>query len=187
MSGAHVKIEDAALKRELSALLQRLTRPAPALREIGEVIRNSTRQRFKTETAPDGTKWAQNSDITLMRYLQERSGSFRKKATATGGQGLTSKGAKRIGLKKILTNRGFLADTLAYQVGADGRSVAIGSNRVYAAMQQFGGTRAQWPHLWGNIPARPFLPIRNGRVDLSPDTLEDILDVVRHHLSAAKK
>ena len=159
MSGAHIKIQidDAALKRDLATLLARLSKPTPALREIGEVLRNSARQRFKTETDPSGAKWAQNSDITLMRYLQERSGSFRKKATPTGGQGLTAKGAKRLGNKKILTNRGYLADTLAYQLAADGRSVAIGSNRVYAAMQQFGGTKARWPHLWGDIPARPFL------------------------------
>ena len=177
MAGAHItiQVDDAALKRELSALLQRLTRPAPALREIGAVIRDSARQRFKTETAPDGTKWAQNSDITLMRYLQERSGSFRKKATPTGGQGLTSKGAKRIGLKKILTNHGFLADTLSRELASDGRSVVVGSNRKYAAMQQFGGTRAQWPHLWGNIPARPFLGISTADSAAITEILRDYL------------
>ena len=30
---------------------------------------------------------------------------------------------------------------------------------AYAAMQQFGGTKSQFPHLWGDIPARPFLGI----------------------------
>ena len=178
MSGAHItiQIDDAALKRDLSRLIAKLSHPAPALREIGEVVWASTRARFKTETAPDGTKWAQNSDVTLMRYLQERSGSFRKKRTATGGQGLTSKGAKRIGLKKILTNQGFLADTLSRELASDGRSVVVGSNRKYAAMQQFGGTRADHPHLWGNIPARPFLGI-------SPADGNAITEILRDYLS----
>jgi phage gpG-like protein len=178
MAGAHISIavDDAALQRQLADLLGRLARPAPALREIGAVVRDSARQRFRTETGPDGTRWPANSDTTLMRYLGGRAGSFRKTATATGGQGLTAKGAKRLGGKKILTDRGDLADTLAYQLGDGGRSVAIGSNRVYAAMQQFGGTRADHPHLWGDIPARPFLGI-------SKQDEAAILDILRDHLS----
>ena len=38
-------------------------------------------------------------------------------------------------------------------------SVEVGSNRVYAAMMQFGGSRAAYAHLWGDIPARPFLGV----------------------------
>ena len=26
-------------------------------------------------------------------------------------------------------------------------------------MMNYGGTKAQWPHLWGNIPARKFLGV----------------------------
>ena len=37
--------------------------------------------------------------------------------------------------------------------------VEVGSNRVYAAMMQFGGTKAAYPHLWGDIPPRPFLGV----------------------------
>lgn len=38
-------------------------------------------------------------------------------------------------------------------------SVEVGSNRIQAAMMQFGGTRAAYAHLWGDIPARPFLGV----------------------------
>ncbi|MFK3602796.1 hypothetical protein [Pseudomonas sp. AP19] len=34
----------------------------------------------------------------------------------------------------------------------------VGSDKPYAAMMQFGGG-ADFPHLWGDIPARPFLPM----------------------------
>lgn len=33
----------------------------------------------------------------------------------------------------------------------------MGSARPYAAMMHFGGTKPEFPHLWGDIPARPFL------------------------------
>jgi len=36
-------------------------------------------------------------------------------------------------------------------------AVEIGTNLPYGAMQQFGGTKAEFPHLWGDIPERPFL------------------------------
>jgi hypothetical protein len=46
-----------------------LTQPAAALRELGEVVWTSAPNRFETETALDGSKWVQNSDLTPMRYF----------------------------------------------------------------------------------------------------------------------
>jgi phage gpG-like protein len=90
------------------------------------------------------------SDVTLQRRLDARAGT-------RGKRGLTKKGRAVLANAKILRDSGILQDTLRYQLTADGRGVAVGTDRVYGAMQQFGGTRAQWPHLWGDIPARPFL------------------------------
>jgi phage gpG-like protein len=42
-------------------------------------------------------------------------------------------------------------------------------------MQQFGGTKSRWPHLWGSIPARPFLGV-------NPDDEREILDILRKHM-----
>lgn len=41
--------------------------------------------------------------------------------------------------------------------GAGCNEVGIGSPMVYASMQQYGGNKSDFPNLWGNIPARPFL------------------------------
>lgn len=159
MAGTTITIDASAAVAGLSDLVNRLIDPAPLMREIGEVVWASTKQRFVTQTAPDGKRWAPNTALTLARYLGGRSGTARK-----DGTGLTKKGAKLSGNKKVLTDRGHLNDTLAYQVGADGRSVVIGSNRVYAAAQQFGmvkgyagRTKRGAPIPWGDIPARPFL------------------------------
>ena len=57
-------------------------------------------------------------------------------------------------------------------------SVEVGSNRVYAAMMQFGGTKEAYPHLWGNIPARPFLGI-------SDEDRTEVLATIADYLTAA--
>jgi len=122
-----------------------LRSPDDMLGEIGETLLASTRQRFSTETDPSGRRWAPNSPATIASYLRRR-----------GGTG-----------KKILTDSGMLADSLRWQLTGGfslgshrfggGRGVSVGTNLVYGAMQQFGGRKSQWPHLWGDIPARPYL------------------------------
>ena len=169
-----ITIDDAELRRELARLLGAVQDPSPALREIGEVLTRSTKDRFRTETAPDGGRWEQNADSTLLAYLRRRQG-FSKRRTATGGRTLTQRGARALGGKKILTDRGDLADSIAPQL--EGQSaVAVGTSRVYAAMQQFGGTTAEHSQLWGDIPARPFLGI-------SDADREDIAAILRAHLT----
>lgn len=80
--------------------------------------------------------------------------------------GLTKLGAKRADAKKPLTGETkSLRSTITYQASKTG--VTIGSPMEYAATQQFGAmrgafgrTRRNAPIPWGNIPPRPFLPIR---------------------------
>ena len=145
---ATIEIEDAEIRRKLDELIRRGGDLSPALLEIGEVLLNSTRERFQTEAGPDGQRWEENSLVTL--------------ATKTN--------------PKILSESGLLGGTIAPQLIDGGRAVSVGSNRVYAAMMQFGGTRRDWPHLWGDIPARTFL-------GFSDQDREDVLDVLRDYLS----
>ncbi len=140
----------------LRTLFERVESPKPALIEIGEYMANSTKQRFRDGKAPDGTAWAPNSPATVEIY----NGLF------------ASAGSKRplIGETRRLSNE------IAWQLPRD-TAVEIGSAEPEANMQQFGGTKAQWPHLWGDIPARPFLGI-------SPADEENILAIVGRYLSA---
>ncbi|WP_295582264.1 phage virion morphogenesis protein [uncultured Lamprocystis sp.] len=152
MAGAAVTItvDDAQVRAALGRLIEQLHTPARALRDVGEYLLRSTDTHFRQQREPDGTPWPQLSDVTLQRRLDARAGT-------RGKRGLTKKGRAVLANAKILRDSGILQDTLRYQLTADGRGVAVGTDRVYGAMQQFGGTRAQWPHLWGDIPARPFL------------------------------
>ena len=95
----------------LQAAADALGSPRPLMRDIGEALLHSTQDRFTSQTDPEGNAWAPLSP----RYQR------RKKYNAS----------------KILTLRGYLRNTLAFQ--ADDTEVAVGSNRAYAARMHFGG------------------------------------------------
>lgn len=169
-------VDDAQVRAALERLARKAADPAPALREIGEVLWISTRARFGTQTAPDGSAWAPNSAVTLGRMLAAKKGSYKKSGA------LSAKGAKRLGAKKPLTLTGILADTLARQLTAGGQGVEVGTNRVYGAVQQFGAAqgafgrdRRNHPIPWGTIPARPYLGV-------SAQDRTDILRVLTDYL-----
>jgi len=140
------------------------------LEQIGEDVAESTRQRFNTTLAPDGTPWAPNKPSTLERMGLAFGKSLRKKDGT-----LNKAGEERLASKKPLTGKTkTLGERIDYVLqGPD--AVAIGSPMVYAAMQQFGGTRAEFPHLWGDIPARPFL-------GLSELDSANVLAILQAHL-----
>ena len=133
----------------LQGMLDRAKSFRPVLAEIGEDQTKSTKRRFSTAKAPDGTPWAQNSATTIARYgdlfARKKDGTRSKKTEA-----------KIAGKKPLTGETRALATTINYQLLSD-NEVGIGSPMVYAAMQQFGGKKSDFPHLWGNIPARPFL------------------------------
>ncbi|KAE9641970.1 hypothetical protein EJA71_20150 [Pseudomonas sp. PB106] len=63
-------------------------------------------------------------------------------------------------------------------------SAVVGSNKPYAAMMQFGGERVDFPQLWGDIPARPYLPVSNAG-DLQAEAEEAVLIMCLDHLRKA--
>lgn len=141
MAGVHFHIEfdddkaQAGLKK-LSAASGDLS---PAMRDIGNYLVNTTRDRFHSQQSPDGVPWAPLSSATKARKQRNRG--------------------------KILTEGGALQ---AVVMQADSSSVAIGSPLVYAGTHQFGAARGAFgtmssgrPIPWGDIPARPFLGLSN--------------------------
>jgi phage virion morphogenesis protein len=165
MAGASIKIT--VRDAELRAAFDRLRTadggliPA-AMKNIGQVLVKGVRERFAQQKAPDGQPWKPlNPD-----YAKGKRGT------------------------KILQEqgmRGGLLGSITYVAGAD--SVAIGTNKVYGAIHQFGGTivpRTGDALIFrlGNrvvfarkvvIPARPFL-------GLSDADRAAILEVVGDHI-----
>jgi phage virion morphogenesis protein len=132
MANITVRIDDAALRKAIDRVIDHMADLTPAMQDIGEYMLGATRDRFDTETAPDGSKWAALSP----RYAAR-------------------KARMRNALKGILTRRGTLRDTIRYK--ASRSDVVIGSDRPYAAIHQLGGQAGRGKR--ATIPARPFLGI----------------------------
>lgn len=86
--------------------------------------------------------------------------------------------------KMLQVSAGGLADSISAH--ADDSSALVGSNKPYAAMMHFGGDKDDWPHLWGDIPARPYLPMdADGK--LQPEAEEAILELALGHIAKAAR
>jgi phage virion morphogenesis protein len=142
-----IEVDNKTVLDALNRLQQAAARPRPALLEIGEDLLESTQQRFSTQTAPDGSRWERNSPSTIKRKGRDR---------------------------PLVGETGTLMNEINYQL-IDDATLEVGSPKVYAAMQQFGGMKSQFPHLWGDIPARPFIGV-------SDADGENILQVIERYL-----
>ncbi|HRF12586.1 MAG TPA: phage virion morphogenesis protein [Candidatus Accumulibacter phosphatis] len=146
-----ITVIDTGIGEPIARLLRGLQNPRPALKAIGELVMESTKERFALSQDPYGKPWAANADSTLAAYLHRDGRSFTKK-----GQ-VSARGKRLLAAKKPLIGQSkSLSTQFDYAVVSSG--VDIFSTIKYAAMQQFGGTKAKFPHLWGDIPARPFFP-----------------------------
>lgn len=135
MAGTHIAINSEgsqAVSDVLTELVNKLDDLAPALGNIGEHLQLTHRDHFDEQRSPDGTPW------------QPLSEGYANRKQKNKGQ--------------ILRLNDILRDTLAYNIGKD--SLEFGSNQVYAAIHQFGGSENMIPRL-AAIPARPFLGLSN--------------------------
>jgi phage virion morphogenesis protein len=142
-----VEFNDDEILKDLRNLQNSAGNLRLALGDIGDELTESTQQRFESKTGPDGQHWADNRAVTIARK----------------------------GVNQPLTGEsGKLLDEIHYNLIGDDL-LEIGSPMEYAAMQQFGGSKSEFPNLWGDIPAREFLGI-------SDDDEKNILDIISRHL-----
>lgn len=148
-----VSVDNQTVLDALNRLIEAGANPRPVLLEIGEDLLLFTKRRFVTQTGPDGAGWAANSPITL-----------------------AIKGAK-----PPLIDERTLSQQIFYQV--TGATLELGSNLVYAAVQQFGAAQGSFGHTrrgapipWGDIPARPYLGV-------SEEDEQTILAVISDYLA----
>ena len=166
-----IRLETPLVLARLNEIARQFDDLSPAMRGIGVLVAESTKQRFSTSTAPDGQKWKPNALATVLDRLAEISGAYSAK---TGR--MTKKGASAFIAKKPLVATGILQDTFRYQL-AGRNSVEIGTNHFSgeweggAAVHQFGSKN-------GKIPARPFL-------GLSASDEAEVLEILDRFLEQA--
>lgn len=180
MTNLTITLDDAQVLAALQRLARSLANPTPAMQQIGELLLASTKDRFKTSTAPDGTPWAANSALTLSRYLNKTIGNRKKDGT------LSKQGQTRLAGKKPLIGESKTLST-QFAVRAQRDQVMLSTNVEYAAVQQFGAKQGAFgrdkrnhPLPWGDIPARPFL-------GFSDRDKADILAILSEYLDNAAK
>lgn len=154
-----IELADREVLDYLHQLRLRVGDMRPALQEIGEYMIQSTRARFGTGTAPDGTEWAENSPLTVSR----------KKGT-----------------QPLIGETKRLSTEFSYFIG--NHELTFGSPLEYAAIQQFGAGQGEFgrgkyeirngsfPIPFGDIPARPFIGI-------SDQDQVEILDIIHGYLA----
>lgn len=141
------KVDNQRVLGALNGLMKRAGDVRPALQDMGEYFIESTKRRFASKVGPDGNNWEDNADQTVLRK---------------------GRNDPLIGESRRLANE------IHYRASAT--SLEWGSSLVYAGMQQFGGLKAAYPHLWGNIPARPFL-------GMSSEDEAMALEILQEHLA----
>ncbi|EKT4470005.1 phage virion morphogenesis protein [Pseudomonas putida] len=134
---------------------------APLMRGIAAEFASITEENFEAEAQGDAP-WQTLSEVTSSR--REASGTW---------PGLM-----------LQVTAGGLAASVTTQ--ATDSSALVGSNKVYAAMMHFGGSKEEFPNLWGDIPARPYLPM-DAEGKLQPEAEESILDLALSHLEKAAR
>ena len=76
---------------------------------------------------------------------------------------------------KTLRDTGRLMASLTYIALPDG--VKWGTNVIYARMMHYGGTKAMFPNLWGDIPPRPFMGMNDDDRASVLNIINRIMDV----------
>ena len=168
-----INVDNKTVIDTLDRLASALSNPRPYFLGIGDGLVLSTKRRFETGTAPDGTPWAENSQTTYLQQLVDSKGGKLKSYHRKDGR-INSRGAeKMMGKKPLIGRTRLLSQQIYYQV--NGNELSWGSPMKYAAMQNFGGTKSEFPHLWGDIPARQFMGISESDEEMIISTASDYL------------
>ena len=140
-----IRLDNKKVEEVLLELAQKTSNLRPLMKNIAGIMADSTEENFKEEGRP---KWQDLSEVTK---------TARRKTGHYPGQ--------------ILQVSGQLALSITTQY--DDESAVIGSNKVYAAIQQLGGQAGKNKKV--TIPARPYL-------NLADEDYQDILKTIKNYL-----
>ncbi len=185
MSNIQITIDSTQVDALLSHIKHKADHLEPALAAIGQVLKERIRLTFRDLQTPYGQAWKPLSPVTKFNRALRLGGRKRfddngnrisNSAYNKAGTSTTKKFTDVYLSAKPLNDTGVLRDSIVYQLS--GTAVEIGTNAKQAAMMNFGGTKAQFGHLWGDIPARQFMPV--GHLPVAWE--QEVLDAINHHL-----
>jgi phage virion morphogenesis protein len=140
-----IKIDDYEVKSALNDLLKKVKDMSPVMKKIAGIMHDAVEENFEKEGRP---RWKPLSARTIAQR--------QKKGYWPGA---------------ILQMRGELAASISQS--SDNDTAMVGTNKVYAAIHQFGG-KAGRGHK-AQIPARPFLKLTDDDLDEIKKAIEEYL------------
>lgn len=155
-----INFDASELERVLHNAANHLTHTAPLMEDISRALLSETMMNFQFGGRP---AWAGLSPLTIAR--------------------------RRGGAGAILQDTGELKRSITATHTED--TASVGTNLKYAPTHQFGARQGEFgrsdrntPLPWGDIPARPFIPMdKNG--DISYDGFLAVREVVNGYLASA--
>ena len=155
-----INFDASELERVLHNAANHLTDTAPLMEDISRALLSETMMNFQFGGRP---AWAGLSPLTIAR--------------------------RRGGAGAILQDTGELKRSIKASHTVD--TATVGSNLKYAPTHQFGARQGEFgrsdrntPLPWGDIPARPFIPMdKNG--DISYDGFLAVREVVNGYLASS--
>lgn len=141
-----IKINDKEIQQLLKKLAAKTQNLRPLMKNISGIMLDSVEENFEKEGRPD--KWTPLAKLTIRQRT--------KKGYWPG---------------RILQMRGELASSITSKY--DDNSAVVGTNKIYAAIHQFGGNAGRNKKV--KIPARPYLML--GDVEL-----DNISKIIKNYL-----
>lgn len=179
-----IRIEHDGISGEIQRLARQGEDLTALLFTIGQGMEERIDKRFATSTGPDGKAWKANSPVTLAREALRLSLFKSNFMGPQKGRRPNKRSAERLAAKRpLIGETGTLRDWIVSSV--NGNAVELAATTVYAAIQQFGGTKSQFAHLWGDIPARPFLPV-TAEGDLYAEEAEAVMRDISDYFGASR-
>lgn len=139
-----IRYDDAEVTRLFAAITARAQNPRPLLADWGERIKNSVRRNILEGGRP--VKFAPLKPVTVRNWLFTRSTWWTKAGN------MSQKGrAAQEGRKPLLDTgmSGGLLGSINWRILA-ANALAVGSDKIYAAIQHFGGT-VHLPDIWAKV------------------------------------
>lgn len=155
-----IDIDDREARQALERLQRKIGDLTPAMHDIGQELVKNMQDRIRDGRDADGWPFAPNSPATL---------------------------ARKRGGKPLIDRANFVANRLHYAAAKD--AVEVGASAIQAAVLQFGAKKGEFgrgrrgaPIPWGDIPARPYLPLTSaGR--LPEEDARTVAEVVAEYLA----
>jgi phage virion morphogenesis protein len=152
-----IELKHQRLQQTLNQIENAIGDLTPLMQSIAAELASQTEENFEHEGRPE---WPELSDVTTEKRAEH--GHWPGQILQVSAAGLAA---------SITTH-------------ATDSSAMVGSNRPYAAMMQFGGDQADFPQLWGDIPARPYLPM-DSEGHLQPQAESAVLLLALSYLESA--